>query len=372
MKTQEDFKRAIGPADARFVLRIHQTLAQLQSNKEEQPVKKVSTGLIIAIAILLIAAIAIAATAQWGILDFFNLRRNGASVTPEAAQIIQKQVAQEGGATEYATFSLREGMFDGHDTYLVVAVKPASDTILLMGPDLLPEDPMSDLGPLFEGSSTTVADWAAQNGKEQLVQISILDQATRLGLEGVVSSLDYIMEEDGTLVFMSHGSHSYAEQLPIELVCHARLLSDLPEADGPESSVSSLSFTLYTLSDKEESVSSTQSVLFADCGVEVTSVTLTASPLAIYTRIEFTVVDEDAYAKTDEGLWFEFLDENGERLPDSVSGGGSVEAAEEGDTTHYVQLSSFAPMEALPKTVTLRAFNCWEKNRYETHTLEME
>ena len=38
MKTREDFKRAIGPADERFVLRVHQTLAQLK--KEEQPMKK--------------------------------------------------------------------------------------------------------------------------------------------------------------------------------------------------------------------------------------------------------------------------------------------------------------------------------------------
>ncbi len=370
MKTRDDFKRAIGPADDRFVLSIHQTLAQL--NKEEQPVKKISTGLIVAVAILLIAAVAIAATAQWGILDFFNLRGDGASVSPEANQIIQKQIAQEGGETEYASFSLREGVFDGHDTYLVVAVKPASDKILLMGPDLLPEDPMENLGPLFDGSSLTVADWAAQNGKEQLVQISILDQATRLGLEGVVSSLDYIMEEDGTLVFMAHGSHSYAEQLPIELVCHAKLLGDLSEADGSESSVSSLSFTLYTVTDRDKSVTSTQGALFADCGVEVTSVTLTATPLATYTRIEFTVVDEDAYANTDDGLWFEFLDENGERLPDSVSGGGSSGPAEEGDSTHYVQLSSIAATEELPKTITLRGFNCWEKNRYETHSFEME
>lgn len=363
MKTCEDFKRAIGPADEHFVLHVHQTLAQL--NKEEQPVKKLSTGLVIAVSILLIAAVAIAAATQWGILDFFNRQGNSASVLPEAAQMIQKQIAQEGGQTDYASFSLREAVFDGHDVYLVLAAKPANDKILLIGPDLEPDDHMSNFGPLFDMSSTTVAEYAAQSGKEQIVRVSIADSEMLRGEDGVVGSIDFIMEEDGTLVLMIQGSHAYTgKPLPLELLCHATPLGD----DASEKSVASLSFTLDA-SLNETSVKSTQSAVFADCGVEVTSITLTASPIATYARIEFAVVDEDAYAQTDGGLWFEFLDENGERLPGGVSGTASIGSE---DDIHFVQLDSIAATEGLPQSVTLRGYNCWEKNLYETHTFEMK
>ena len=105
--------------------------------------------------------------------------------------------------------------------------------------------------------------------------------------------------------------------------------------------------------------------------MQVTSVTLTSTPMNTYTRIEFTVTDVDAYAKTDEGLWFEFLDENGERLPSGSSTGGAVTPVGD-DGLHFVQTDSLIAMESFPETVTLRGYNCWEKNRYETHTFEME
>ena len=72
---------------------------------------------------------------------------------------------------------------------------------------------------------------------------------------------------------------------------------------------------------------------------------------------------------TDDGLVFEFVDENGEWLKaGSVADGGvedlgdgryrEVESIETGD------LASFA-------TLRMRAFDCWNKTRFETVEIQM-
>lgn len=370
MKTSDDFRRAMSQAGPAFEAAVRRTLAQLQSNEEEHPVKKLSTGLVIALSILLIVTIAVAAAAQWGIFDFLSYRGWADRALPDARQLVQTKVPQQSGATEHAAFTLREAVYDGEKTYLVVAAAPVKENVLLVGPDTLPEDPMIDLGPQFAGSALSVADYARQQGKDMLVSVSVADRAAMQGLEGCVNSLDYILEEDGSLVLMITGNKPSSDaELPIELSCCTTPLGEGVAATDR----TTLSFTLANAQNKASvsSVSSRQSAIFADCGVEVTSVALTASPMNTYARIEFTVTDRDAYAKTDDGLWFEFLDENGQRIPSGTDGGGSVEPTGS-DGLSFVQKVSLAAMKQLPKTVTLRGYNCWEKNRYETHTFEME
>jgi hypothetical protein len=91
--------------------------------------------------------------------------------------------------------------------------------------------------------------------------------------------------------------------------------------------------------------------------------------LAVYAEISYTVIDEAKFAATDTGLCFEFLGPDGNRLPDGAAGGGGTKSE---DGVHYVQESSIGAMEKLPREISVRGFNCWEKNRYETHTFEMK
>ncbi len=366
MKTSDDFRRDMGSAGPAFEASVRRTLAQLQANEEEHPVKKLSTGLVIVLCILVIITAAVAAASQWGIFDFLSYRGQMNQVLPAAQQIVQTQVPQQSGATEYAAFTLREAIYDGEKSYLVLAATPLKENVMLVGPDTDPEDCIGDLGPQFADSELCVADYAHQQGKDLLVRVNIADNATMQGLEGCVNSMDFVLEADGSLVLMIAGNQSTsAAELPIELLCYT-----IPLDESAAPAPATLSFTLAN-TQTTASVSSKQSAVFADCGVEVTSVVLTASPMNTYARIEFTVTDADAYAKTDDGLWFEFLDENGQRLPSGASGEGSVGPAGE-DGLSYVQKESLIAMEQLPKTVTLRGYNCWEKNHYETHTFEMD
>ena len=179
MKTSDDFRRALGSADPVFEVNVRRTLAQLQADKEEYPVKRLSTGLVIVLSILLIVTVAVAAAAQWGVFDFLSYRGNVDRTLPAAQQLVQTEVPQQSGVTEYASFALREAIYDGKQTYLVVAATPAKDDVMLIGPDTCPEDPMTDFGPLFADSPLCVADYAHQQGRDTLVRISLADRAAR-------------------------------------------------------------------------------------------------------------------------------------------------------------------------------------------------
>lgn len=374
MKTSDDFKRAIGPADEAFTACVRRTLTQCKVMEEEEPMKKkISTGLVLALVLLLAAAAALAAATQWGILDFLSSYNQ--NVLPDAANLIQKNVTQTGGVSELATFALREGLYDGNEVYMVIEAHPASENLLLLGPDLTPDDAMRHLGPKFEGNNVTINDYAASAGKT-IVNINLADQRMYDGLDGVVSSIDYLLEEDGTLVLMVRGElSSEATELPIELICFANTTEDGAKAQSAlDLKQTKLAFTLSS-TPGGTGKQSAQSVVFADCGVEVDSVTLTPSALCTYVRIGYRVIDAEAFAKADDGLWFEFLDKNGARIEDGV-GGGSVEPqdalASPGDGAYYVQTSSLAAMNELPQTLTLRGYNCWTKDRYEAHEVEIK
>ena len=84
--------------------------------------------------------------------------------------------------------------------------------------------------------------------------------------------------------------------------------------------------------------------------------------------MHFIITDEAAYAATEDGVWFEFLDENGDALSGGVTSSGEVARQEDGS---LVQSGSLAAQNGLPESVTLRAYNCWTKERYETNELTL-
>ncbi len=84
--------------------------------------------------------------------------------------------------------------------------------------------------------------------------------------------------------------------------------------------------------------------------------------MAIYTEIEFTVIDKDKYIATENGLWFEFIDENGNRLPFGADSAGSIEATDaaepvDGNPGSFIQKGSLRAAETLPEEITLRGYN---------------
>lgn len=377
MKTQNDFKRALGSADPDFVACINQTLTKLQINEEEKPMKKISTSFILVMVLLSIATMAFAAASQWGIFEFIQDRGNENAILPEASELIQYDSSQQVGQTDSASFSLREAIFDGQQLYMVIAVKPTDPNTLLLGCDNLPSDGVSNMGPDYKDLPMAIMDYAYKNNKTTLLHTNVYDAAIRVGEAGFFESAQSILEEDGTLVYMLQGPYTSEQKtLEVNLLCQVIPYVDITEndvLDTDKTQVTELSFVLET-AEVRNVVVSEEATIFEDCGVRIDQITLTGTAMSTHIEVEFTVVDEAAYALTDDGLWFEFLDEKGEPISPGFGGNGSISEVEgtEANERKFSQKGTFVAMEKLPDTLTVRGFNCWEKNRYETHEFDLK
>lgn len=338
--------------------------------------KKMSTSFILVLALLSIATVAFAAASQWGVLDFITNRGMEGMVLPEASELIQYDSDQQVGKTDLASFSLREAIFDGEQLYMVIAVKPEKDSVLLLGSDALPSDPVMKMGPDYETLSMTIMDYAYKHSKDMLLQTNIYDAEILRGKEGFFQTGETILEADGTLVYMLKGAYkSEQESIAVNLLCSVTPYVDITEndvLDTANTQETELAFVLER-ADVRNIAASQEAVTFADCGVRVDRVTLSGTAMATHISVEFTVVDEAAYALTDEGLFFEFLDEKGECIPDGVAAGSGVYPveSEEKSERKLLQKASIAAMDELPDAITLRPFNVWEKNRYEAQIIDL-
>ena len=368
MRDRNGLKNAFGRAGDGFRDSVYRTLAGLQTSEERIPVKKTRLKLTVAVAVavMMITATAFALTNAWGILDFLTNRRSNVEVLPDAAGIVQKDVPQEGGQSELAAFTVREAVFDGKDVFIAVEVRPAGEQYLLLGTDSYPADPVGNMGPLFSGKTGTIADYARENNKE-LVH-------TFAGIDGLNCSIDFVLEEDGTLVYLLNSSYEAEGKAELIVSCGvAPFVSKDGKTvvDHENIQRTPLTVTLENTGTKD-TVTSTAPADFSDCGVRVDRITLTGSAMGIYAKIEYTVTDAEKYAQTGDGLCFEFLDENGERLPSGAGTVGTGIVPTDDSGTRFVQELTIRAAETLPDKVTLRAYDCWEENRYEAHAFEMK
>ena len=117
---------------------------------------------------------------------------------------------------------------------------------------------------------------------------------------------------------------------------------------------------------------------YPGAGVRVDRVVLEVKPHEIAAAIEYSVTDREAFDGTQGGLWFEFIDPQKEgepweqRLAAGLTGGGSAGAVDtqEEEPVQFCQRETLGRNE-LHEVYTLRAFDAWEKGRYETREIRM-
>ena len=389
---KRDFRTAFGKPDADFVSCVQYTLRRLRE-EEERPVKRklrLSAAIAVA-ACLILATAAFAAVSHWGLFDFLD-QGGDSGALPEAAEIVATDPPQQGGAGELASFRLRETVYDGEYVYMVVDATPA-DGILLLGPGLLPPDAMRDLTK-EDSDAMTIGEYAEANDLQMAIVGISTAAAAEEGAEDAITSFDWRLEADGTLVFMLSGDapRGAGDALETTLLCSVTPLVSAPEGEGiimqyfeedgeePVSKYigydvdeahiqrSELAFAL-TAAGSAEAQAYDLGAAYPGCGVRVERVTFEPSPMALYYEIRFTITDEAAYAATEDGVQFEFLDANGERLPDGATMSGQTAAQADGS---LVQSGSLSAQSDPSQVAALRAFNCWTKERYESHELTLE
>lgn len=388
---KRDFRSAFGKPDADFVSCVQYTLRRLREEEERPMKRKLRLSAAIAVAAcLILATAAFAAVSHWGLFDFLD-QGGDSGALPEAAEIVATDPPQEGGAGELASFRLRETVYDGEYVYMVVDATPA-DGILLLGPGLLPPDAMRDLTK-EDSDAMTIGEYAEANDLQMAI-VGISTAAAAEGAEDAITSFDWRLEADGTLVFMLSGDapRGAGDAFETTLLCSVTPLVSAAEGEGiimqyfeedgeePVSKYigydvdeahiqrSELAFAL-SAAGSAEAQAYDLGAAYPGCGVRVERVTFEPSPMALYYEIRFTITDEAAYAATEDGVQFEFLDANGERLPDGATMSGQTAAQADGS---LVQSGSLSAQSDLSQIAALRAFNCWTKERYESHELTLE
>lgn len=369
--------------------------------KEEKPVmkKKIAWTAAIALLAVMLCAAAIAAANRWGMLDFIDRYAVDHYIPEDAQDYVDTDVAML--ENERVAVSIRELYYDGRTSRMTVDIAPKNEHILLLGEDMCLSDPFINLTHEYvmdgENDMRTVYQVTQEEGYEAIYAANFCTIDSDHGIAG--GSMDYILSEDGTLTIFQQ--EEYAEDRPQREVTLQAMIIPYDTPLTPEScSNYDRRETLETTLTLTASVSPTDTpvldgeipnvfvnrepVEYPGVGVRVDRLTIEVKPQDIYAMIDYTVTDMDAYAKTDHGLWFEFIDPDMEidpgqegayvrqRLTSGLSGGGMVMPLddEKEQPTMYRQTETLGRNE-LHETYTLRAFDCWEKERFETHTLEM-
>ena len=358
--------------------------------KEERPImkRKLSAALVAALIIAALSAVALAAAGRAGMLDFLS-RYQGTYIPENAGDFIESNVATlEEGAL---TVTVRELYYDGRTARMTVDVTPQDDKLLLLGTDCSMLDSWQSLAQPMNAAwddvdTRTVLDVYRAGGYTSAARIHLWTNEAETG--SADGAMDYTLGEDGTLTI--YLEQSYASDLPereITLHLDAIPFSD-PQSDtlddaARQTITQQLTMTAVnaepTAQAQAEVYVSAEPIVYESIGVRVDSVRIEVKPLELYAAIEYTIIDRALYAKTDDGLWFEFIDPDStaeapydQRLTGGLSTSGSSHPTD-GDSqtaTHFIQEETLGKNE-LRSSYTLRAFECWNKQRFDTHTLDM-
>lgn len=364
-----------------------QTLDAAQG-KEGRPImkRKISAALAAALIIAALSAVALAAAGHAGILDFLS-RYQGAYIPDNAGDFIESDVATlDDGAL---TVSVRELYYDGRTARMTVGVTPKDTKTLLLGTDCSMLDGWQSLAQPLDGSwdeadTRTVLDVYRAGSYTSAYRISLWTSEAAAG--SADGAMDYTLGEDGTLtVYLEQSYDSDLPERDIALVVEAIPFAD-PEGDTLDFDArQTISQQLTMTAAKAEPTAqagvyvSAEPIVYESIGVRVDSVRIEVKPLELYAAIEYTVIDRTLYAQTDDGLWFEFIDPDStadapyeQRLTAGLSLSGTSHPTD-GDlqtATHFIQEETLGINE-LRSSYTLRAYECWDKQRYDTHTFQM-
>jgi hypothetical protein len=386
MKHRADFQNMFEPADAGFEDAVQRTLRRIRRGEGSVVRKKLRIGLVFAVLLsLLLAAAALAAAFRWGVLDFATGRGSGTNVLPEAAELVQDAtvIPQTGGHLKDADFSVRQAVYDGNQAYVVVEVKAKDADAMLTTAWNNPSGRASNLVRSGADSDATIEDYGKKRGKTRFVAV---EAGMPVGSNWFEDTGDSVLEEDGTMIVMLQGGcKENLAELAIDLSCFVTPFVKGPDGewvyDEPSMEKGVLSFTLKRSDSTLDRVEVAQPLEYPGAGVRVDRVTLEVKPMAVYYKVEYTVTDLKAFEATENGVVFEFLDADGKRIEGGASNGG-IQHIGDGDGFgeeaplveggQFIETGSLTAMERLPESITLRAFNCWEKNRYEAHEIRLK
>ena len=353
---------------------------------KEKPVmkKKLSAVLAMTIALLLMGAAAVAAVSRAGIVDFAGYVD---SYVPEDAQdYVQTDVLTM--ENDVVTVALRELYYDGYIARMTVDVTPKDPSAMLIAFDLGLDYPWQNMYHMERGwdenDRRTAVDVFREGNYQRMYAVSSWMKTPEEGTIGGTSN--YNLSEDGVLTLYAQAEYGEMQAqrqavLQVLLTPYTLPLTEQSQQDVNSQLEIKIPVALKQADYQNETYVSTEPAEYPGAGVRVDEIRLEVRPQEIHAMIDYTITDREAYNALEDGLWFEFIDPEStaeqphdQRLKSGMSGGGSagpVDGEERATAVHYRQTETLGRNE-LHETYTLRAYECWEKERFETHTFTMK
>lgn len=352
--------------------------------------RKVSAALVFALVAVMMGAVALAAASRAGILDFAG--RYGNTYIPEDAQsYIQSDVATL--EEEGVVVNIRELYYDGRTMRMTVDLTPRSDKVLLLGTDIGMTDNWQNLWRNMNDSwddadERTIYDLYVEKGYTSAYNANVWTVDEENGAAG--GAMDYTLGEDGTLTIFKE--ETYGDDLPerevtlkVSLTPYADPATNKWDDEKRVIAEQKLTLTTSAAASAADEAGVVQGVYvnkepvtYASIGVRVDRVMIEEKPQELYTTIDYTVVDPELYRKTDDGLWFRFIDPSKtgqiweQELASGITSGGESGPVD-GDlqtAARYRQTGTLGKNE-LHETYTLGSYECWNKTRFEDMTVAM-
>jgi len=351
---------------------------------KEKPVmkKKLSAVLALIAALLLMGAAAVAAVSRAGIVDF---ARYVDSYVPEDAQTyVQTDVLTV--ENEVVTVSLRELYYDGYIARMTVDVAPRDPSTMLIIWDLGLDYPWQNMyreSTRDADERRTAVDVFNEGNYETAYAVSSWLQTPEGGIVGGTSACN--LSEDGVLTLYNQAEYGEEQKerqsvIQVALTPYTLPLTGMSQQEMDRRIEIEIPLSLTQADYQNETYVSTEPLEYPSVGVRVDEIRLEVRAQEIHAMIDYTITDREAYDALEDGLWFEFIDPEStseqphdQRLKGGMSGGGSagpVDGEDRATAVRFRQTETLGRNE-LHETYTLRAYECWEKERFETHTFTM-
>ncbi len=323
------YRNAFGHAPEAFQETVAQALREARAAQPAVRRYPLRIALAVGLITILLAGAAYAVAQHFGLLEMYRQHHDD-TLTGQGREILSQAHAPLAEKTlGEITVTVREALYDGRCLYMTVAFSSDDPGVLLLGADEGGAPDPDVAKPLRLSFSASSGDW-------------------------ITNWCDYQREEDGSLVCVTGGEFPLDDDaLSLECLVTATDLSALSKRDSRRQDV--FAMTVPIMPDTETLTRTMKEPLHA-AGIELDTVTMTRTALAVYYEVTYTMLPTATERQRETaqlGLWARPLDALGEPLPGGMSLGGSV-ANENG--VRYTCSGSLA-LEEIPDTVTLEFYS---------------
>lgn len=346
----KDWQTMFGDAPDAFEDRVTQTVRRMERGR--QTAAKPRWIPVLATMLILLGSVALA-LGGLGILDQMGegLR---AFLQPGAQKLVQSEINQQGGVMALATFEAVEAINDGRQVYLMLRIH-ANDpaAVLLMDGQHEPAEDMP-------GGDITFSKAAYDSGRD-LVQVSVWPHEDALELSAMTVDYD---GEDILYTLSLLMPESPVEDVTLDIATHNLYRDDQSWEEKYTRGEMTVSIPV---TDTRETYTANTPIDLPDAGLILHALRLEKTPIATYVTVRFSLMEEATPQQAlslRSGIWFNWLDEDGNCMPD-----GRMSQSQNANFETVELTTAYRAFDQLPEEITLEFYSGMSKERFDPITV---